>query len=239
MELPDPQAGPANPVHDSVLTLSVRGGGGVAVSEAFGGLPRGGSRDTNAGVLRSRQTHGALLSRVLFRMGALSGGPVGPLRFRPGPGPRLLSGPGLTDGAGLVVQALRCQCDPGPLTSGSQKVWTLPSLPSPKGTPRAPGLLGEPRRVWKSPRRPFCPGPALPESAGSLCAAGPTEESPVPAWVAGLGTASQERPTPPPPPLGLGPRGGGAAAVGGDPIRRAGALYFRQKDRNAGNSPHR
>lgn len=124
---------------------------------------------------------------------------MGPLRFRPGPGPRLLSGPGLTDGAGLVVQALRCQCDPGPLTSGSQKVWTLPSLPSPKGTPRAPGLLGEPHRVWKSPRRPFCPGPALPESAGSLCAAGPTEESPVPAWAAGLGTASQERPTPPPP----------------------------------------
>lgn len=124
---------------------------------------------------------------------------MGPLRFRPGPGPRLLSGPGLTDGAGLVVQALRCQCDPGPLTSGSQKVWTLPSLPSPKGTPRASGLLGEPRRVWKSPQRPFCPGPALPESAGSLCAAGPTEESPVPAWVAGLGTASQERPTPPPP----------------------------------------
>lgn len=42
MELPDPQAGPANPVHDSVLTLSVRGGGGGLQSQRLSvGFPVG------------------------------------------------------------------------------------------------------------------------------------------------------------------------------------------------------
>lgn len=70
VELPDPQAGPANPVHDSVLTLSVRGGGGCSLRGFRWASPWGQQRYQCRCSPEQADTRGAPLSRIVSNGGA-------------------------------------------------------------------------------------------------------------------------------------------------------------------------